>query len=397
MMNRQRLAHWATTHEDKVILVIGILLAAVLRYLLRELETLDFQDFTGPWYDFIAENGGFAALRYDFANYTPPYLYLLVIATTLFSSFSKVFAIKLVSILFDFVCAYFVYKIVRLKYPIPSAVPTFAFLALLFAPTVFLNSAFWGQADVIYTTALVATVYFLLVKRPIPAFIAFALAFAFKQQAIFLAPFLLILLLHGVVSWRLFLLVPLVYVLAIIPAWLAGRPLFELLLIYAQQADFYTELSMNAANLYQWLPNDQYDILFPAGLVLTAAVAFLFVAAVYKSRAKITAGIIIQLASLSVLIMPSFLPKMHDRYFFAADVLSILYAFYFPRYFFVPILVILTSLFSYGPFLFGREIIPLTYLALVPLITITILLHHLAQTIQTQTLADSPEQNDARK
>jgi hypothetical protein len=82
--------------------------------------------------------------------------------------------------------------------------------------------------------------------------------------------------------------------------------------------------------------------------------------------------------------MPYVLPKMHDRYFFAADVMAIVYAFFFPRYFFIPILVILTSVFSYGPFLFGVEIVPLPLLAVVPTITILFLFNHLARTIQIQ-------------
>lgn len=371
-------------HENKLILLGGIFLAFLLRYSLREMETLDFKDFTGPWYDFIVQHGGLQALRFDFANYTPPYLYLLVIVTTLFSGFSKVFAIKLVSILFDFICAFFVYRMVQLKYGTSSSVPLFAFLAILFAPTVFLNSAFWGQADAIYTAGLVATVYFLLAKRPFSAFIAFGLAFTFKLQAIFLAPFLLILLVGGAVSWRLFLLVPLVYTVAMVPAWVAGRPLTELLLIYATQAGFYQELTMNAANLYQWLPNDQYDVLYPMGLVLATAVSFLFVVAVYKSRVLLTAEIMVQLATISVILLPYFLPKMHDRYFFAADVFTIVYAFFFPSYFYIPVLMGLVSLSSYGPFLFGREWVPLELAAVAPLFILLFLFHHLAQTAQIQ-------------
>jgi Gpi18-like mannosyltransferase len=90
---------------------------------------------------------------------------------------------------------------------------------------------------------------------------------------------------------------------------------------------------------------------------------------------------ILQLATISAVLLPYFLPKMHDRYFFLADVLAIVYAFYFPRYFFLPVLVGLTSLFSYGPFLFGREIIPLPLLAIVPIFTLLLLFHHLATTI----------------
>ena len=90
----------------------------------------------------------------------------------------------------------------------------------------------------------------------------------------------------------------------------------------------------------------------------------------------------IQLATVSVVIMPYFLPKMHDRYFFAADVISIIFAFYFPRYFFVSIIVGMVSFFSYFPFLFGQQMIPLKYLAIILAIIIIVLVQHLISMFQ---------------
>lgn len=364
-------------YENSIILAVGIFLAALLRFSLREFESGDFHAFLGPWYDFIKQNGGFSALKHNFSNYTPPYLYLLALVTYLPAGISRLFAIKLISIAFDFLAAFFVYKIARLKYP-AGLLPAFACLALLFAPTVFLNSSLWGQADSIYTTGLLACLYFLMVRRDIPALIAFGLAFSVKLQAIFFAPFLLAMFLTGHARWRYVWIIPGVYFAAILPAWLLGRPLQELLLIYSAQVDFYQMLSFNAPNLYQWLPNQFYDIFYPAGLIWAGAMVFIFCVAVYKNRKQITPAGMVQLALLSVLMMPYFLPKMHDRYFFAADVMSIVFAFYFPAYFFVPILVGAASLFSYLPFLFGQEIFPLAYLAILPAAVLVVLVRHLA-------------------
>lgn len=378
-MNGRKLIEFRQ-YEDYFILAAGLIIALLLRFSLLSFESGDLRAFVGPWYDFIVANGGFAALRYEFANYTPLYLYMITIAAALFSGVPKFFAIKFISIIFDFICAAFVYKLVRLPYQTGPA-PLFACFVMLFAPTVLLNSSFWGQADIIYTTGLVACLYFLAVRRQIAAFIAFSLAFAFKLQAILLAPFLLILLLKQRISWKSFLIIPAVYLLTILPAWLAGRPLLDLLTIYLGQVDYYQVLSMNAPNLYQWLPNNLYHIFYPAGLFWTAAIVFLFAATVYKSQVRLTPGVMIQLATFSALIVVYFLPKMHDRYFFAADILSIIYAFYFPQYFFIPIVIGLVSFFSYFPFLFGVEIIPLSWLALVLLLIIIILARHLALTL----------------
>jgi Gpi18-like mannosyltransferase len=374
------LADRLAPYENRLILGIGVILAVWLRLALSPMQTLDFVDFTGPWLAFIRANGSFRALQADFTNYTPAYLYLLVIAEALVSWLPDVLIIKLPALIFDIVAAALVYRLVALRHPAGSA-PLFAFLAVLFAPTVFLNSSFWGQADVIYTAGVLAALYFLFVGQERAGLIAFGLAFAFKLQAIFFAPVLLLLWLCGRISWRSFLWIPTVYLLSILPAWLAGRPLLDLLLIYTRQADFYRALTMNAANIYQWLPDTLYDLLLPAGLLWSVAAVLLVVAAVYKSRQPLTNGILLQLATFFAVLLPYLLPKMHDRYFFLADVLAIVYAFYFPRYVFLPVLVGLTSLLSYWPFLFGREIISLSILAFVPLITLLILGRHLAHTL----------------
>jgi len=83
-----------------------------------------------------------------------------------------------------------------------------------------------------------------------------------------------------------------------------------------------------------------------------------------KSPAKLTPSILLELALIAVLMIPFILPKMHERYFYPADVISIIFAFYFPRYLFVPILMSVISTLSYLPTLFGIEPIPLSLLAL---------------------------------
>lgn len=373
-------------NENLIILIIGITLALLLRLSLWKFATGDFFGWLGPWYDFIQENG-FKAFKYDFSNYAPLYLYLMFVATLVFSWLPKLLAIKLISIIFDFICALFVYKIVRLKYP--SSTPAlFAYLVALFAPTLVLNSSVLGQADIIYTTPLVACIYFLATKRATLAFIAFGVAFSVKAQGLFLTPFLLILCLKRVIPWQGFLLVPVIYVATILPSWLAGRPFLDLLSIYYDQFSYFRSLSMNAPNMYRWFPDQHYDIFYPAGVVWALAMVFLLAIGVYKSRAKITTEVMILLATISLVMLPYFLPKMHERYFLPADVVSIIFAFYFPKYFFVPLTLWSISFFSYFPFLFGFEVIPLSLLAVVLLITLVVLLRHLASVLYTGNFGD---------
>ena len=347
---------------------LGILLAVVLRFSLFDFESVDYRGALSSWYDFIVSNGGLSALRYDFSNYSPLYLYLLTLATYL--PLPKLYAIKLVSISFDFLLALFVLLIVRLKYE-NRAVWAFSLFAALFAPTVVFNSAVWGQADATYTSMLVASIYFAIRHRPNLSLFFFSVALAFKLQAIFLSPLFVVLLLKRRVPIYSFLIIPTTYMVSVLPAWLAGRPLMELLMTYPAQAGLYPELTLYAPNLYQWLPNDP-GLLEKPGIILTALLVGLLCLFSWRSAVPLDGAVIVRLSLVSVLLLPFTLPHMHERYFFAADVVSIIYAFYSPKRFFVPLLVGAASLFSYFPFLFGEETIGLQYLAILMGVTLIV-------------------------
>lgn len=347
---------------DFTILAAGSLLALALRLSLVLFKSGDYYLFFKDWYQAIQAQGFFAiiSLKYD---YTPTYLYLLYAVSVLFPKLSPVVALKLPSIAFDFLAAYLVYRIVRLRYPVGSA-PTFAFFAILFAPTIVLNSALWGQSESIYTAFLLLCTYFLLTERYNLTGLAFGASFALKLQAIFLAPLLAALAIKGRLAWKSLLWIPLVYLVLMIPAWIAGRPLVDLLRIYLDQTQSYPALTLNAPTMYAWLPETLYDVFFLAGLIWAGSFVYLYLVAIYKSNAPLSQDLLLTLGMLAVLLVPFFLPKMHERYFYPADLLSIVYGFFFPEYFFVPIAMNLISFFAYQPFLFGRVILPTEILAL---------------------------------
>lgn len=363
--------------KDKSIIFLIFLytIALGVRLSTWEIVSGDMDGALLPWYDYISNNGVINSFSDNFYNYPPSYLYFISIMT-LVRFIPRVMAIKLISIIFDFLAAYFVFKIVKLKYT-QRLIPHIASVVFLFAPTIFFNSAVWGQCDIIYTAGILAVVYFCSTEKYLLAFIAFGLAISFKLQAAFIAPFLLLLFLKGKVRWWLFFLVPIIFILSLIPAWAAGRPFEELFLIYLRQANTYHNITLNAPNLYQWLDNTYYSIFVRMGLLLTTGLVVLGLYAVLESKMHINRDVIVILSTISVLAIPFFLPKMHERYFFPADVLSIVYAFYFPKYYYVPIIVGLTSFMTYVSFLFGKSIISFALLPFAMLGMIIIVVHHL--------------------
>ncbi len=355
-------------------LLIATLLALLIRISLLSFKSDDYETYTKIWYNAL-QTSGFSALKDDFSNYNPPYLYLLYLVVRFLPGLDKVIAIKIPSLIFDFICAAFIYKIVRLKSE-KRIVPLLAYVAALLSPTMILNSSLWGQADSIYTAGIIAGVYFLITRKNWYSLISFGIAFAFKLQAIFLLPVFIALWLKKELSWKHFIAIPIVYLLSILPAWVIGRPLISLISIYFSQAGEYNKLTSHAPTLYAWFPlgRDLFQLILPAGIAFAITVIMVIILVIIKSTAKLTPALLLELALLCVLVIPFVLPKMHQRYFFPADVLSIAFGFYFPTYFFVPLTINMVSFFSYQYFLFGVEPIPTSNLALVTVTIISILI-----------------------
>lgn len=371
----------ALSMVDLIIVVIGLVLAILLRLSLLQFKSVDYLVYTKGWYNFIKVNG-FHAFSQDFANYNLPYLYLLYIEARSFPDMSPLIATKIPSLIADFISAWLAYRIVLIKYS-DSILPVFAFFAVLFAPTVVLNSAFWGQADALYTSALLASIYLLISRRTALSMIFYGASVSIKAQAIFFLPFLIALFLRKEIPWRDLIIVPITAFLSTVPAWLAGRPLIDLLLIYPSQAGQYEQLSMHGPTLLSLIPNAglYFAYFYYVGIILTIVSGFFFVLMIFKGQIKMTAAHIVELSLISLIIIPFFLPEIHERYFYPADILSIIFVFFFPAYFYIPILMSTISFFAYQPTLFGVEPLSISWLALGILLIIVLLIKDITSSI----------------
>jgi len=102
------------------------------------------------------------------------------------------------------------------------------------------------------------------------------------------------------------------------------------------------------------------------GIPLAALLLLTWVLVYGRKNFFLNQNIFMLTALISVALVPFLLPKMHDRYFYPADVISLLTVFFMPELWFVAIAYQIISMLSYMPFLFGsgsQAMLPLAVLS----------------------------------
>jgi hypothetical protein len=151
-------------------------------------------------------------------------------------------------------------------------------------------------------------------------------------------------------------------------------------------------LTANAPSFYQWLPAGAPGYWKWVGIGLAALLVAVVSALVWASKQRLTLEIILKITLVFAITIPFLLPEMHERYAYLADVVSIIYAFFFPRFFFIALIQQLCSLLSYAPYLLNTEIISLALVAVAVLIIAAITLADLIRTLYPGLKKDTTEQ-----
>ncbi len=331
--------------------------AFYLRYFNLPFRSADYTFYLSHWYADLKANGGLAGIGQVYGNYPPAYMYLMAIMTHL--PLSDVVAIKLFSIVFDYVLALFVGLIV-LHVTQNKVSALTAYTATLFLPGVFINSALWGQCDSIYTTFLIMSLYFLLKKRSVVSMLCFGLAFSFKLQAIFFLPIIIIAICKGKMKWWSPIAAVAVFFISGLPAILSGMSPGDAYGSYFVQASYYEELSMNAPNLYeairQLMTSELYDG-FADSLVCFAFGAIgCSMLPLYKNQFNTDDSLVWLLGALYFAsFMPFVLPHMHERYWYFSDILALILLICRPQWGYVSALLMVPSLYAVSIYIFRVE------------------------------------------
>jgi Gpi18-like mannosyltransferase len=310
--------------------ITGIAAALALLPIGVSTTTGDMATYFRPWMD-VVYHRGLASLSGEFADYTPPYIYLMYLASWLVPSIGPVAAIKLINVPFIAILSLAVYQIVLLSSGNPSRA-AIAAAVLAVAPTPLVNAFAIGQSDCIYSSFLMLFVLFAMRGAPVAAVSMFGVSLAFKLQAMFLSPVLLYLILAKRMRvWHL-VLVPIIYLLMMVPAAIAGRSWFELVTIYVGQGQAFSELAKGAPNPWK-IMTFLGLVNYRTGLFIGFAMAGLMATGIVLGtlRLESSSRTILLIAAWCAALMPYLLPKMHDRYFFVADIMTLALAFATPR------------------------------------------------------------------
>ena len=345
------------------LLVTGLIILGKISLL--DYQSNDYEIFLSGWiYEYTQLPLWNAIGTYIGSDYSPPYLYFLALMSRL-TGFPWLYLIKAVSVAFDALLAFAVMKMAGLKWESP-VYRIGTYLMTLLLPTVVFNGAYWGQCDVIYTSLCMMAVYLALRQKSIGSFFLFGVALSFKLQTVFFLPILLPLWLHRDIKLRWIFLIPVSYMLMMIPALLAGKSLHHVLTVFLQQAAQYNFIAMNGPSIYElFLQPKQadagmfYEMFSQMAMFFTfgAVLGISLLLCMYRRRLNVDTILLSALLYLSV--VPLLLPKMHERYSFGADVMAMAVCMWNPRRrFALPILFGLSSYFLYTAGMAGEAVLP---------------------------------------
>lgn len=348
-----------------------LLLAFCARAYVFDYETLDYQNFLTKWVAFFRDNGHFRALRSSVGNYNIPYLYFLALFSLL--PIRDLYLIKLLSTLFDVLLAWGAMRLLG-RFTKRSAALIACFFTVLCLPTVFLNSAVWAQCDSSYAALLVIALWLALDERPVPSMICAALAFGFKLQAVFVLPVFAVLWMAGKIRWQHFLIFPLTYVLLVLPAVLLGRPFWETVTLYlSQTGSIGSALNYNSSSIFAILRHVA-DPERASRIAVAAAFGYMLILLIvcYVNRKRLSDRAVLGAAVLFAVGIPFLLPHMHDRYFFCADILSVVLAYAAWPCAAAAVLCQFASGLGYHAYLKMRFLLPMRYGAYALVLTLAI-------------------------
>lgn len=334
------------------------ILAVTIRYFMRGFESGDYITFLEPWFDYLKNNGGIFALKNYPGDYNAPYMTIMSILT--YIPFNKLYLIKFVSILFDFLLAFssalLVKELIK-DYKKQQFYFLITYSIIIMLPTVVMNGAMWGQCDSIYTFFVILSLYFLIKEKYFLSFIMLGLSFSFKLQFIFILPlYVIIYVVKKKFSFIYFLLIPLVNIIMCLPAIICGNSLLKCMSVYINQTSTYkNNLVMNFPNIYNLILNNP-EIYYKAGVIFAFFICVITLLYVLYKKIEFNNEKIMTLALWFIVVMTFVLPGMHERYMFCGEIIAVLLYIVYRKNLPLVIFVVISPIITYSKYLNGLTI-----------------------------------------
>lgn len=297
------------------------LISILFRIFFINIKSDDYLLFLNNWWNKINEYGGFNSLKYTIGDYPDSYMFLLCIGTSITKN-SLIF-IKVLSAIFDILIFLFGYKII--KYFSKEDANKYSWILILL-PGILVNSAILGQCDSIYTAFVLAFIYNILKNHNKLALSFLGIAISFKLQSLFIAPVILYLIATKKIKiYDLFFII-LGFILPFIPTILIGKGLIENIKILMFQTSEYNYFVKSCPNIYSLflLNYKQINIFLKYFLSIIVGIIAIFIS-LHKYKDGYNDTTFIYKSFLISTIVVFLLPSMHDRYFYLANILGIIY------------------------------------------------------------------------
>ena len=389
MFNKVKIGNITFQVVDLAFILCLFFFGFMIRWKLMPIESADYWGFLEDWMRQIREGGGYRSLGHQISNYTSPYMYIMCFLS--YITDNDLYALKLVSVCFDYAASIAIFLLIfQITENVKKSILGMA--VLLLSPTVIIDSAYWCQCDIIYTTFILYALYNFFKNNSKWCLIFIGISFAFKQQVLFIVPFLMIMWLKKrTIRLVHFLWVPVIYVISTLPAWMMGRDFKELLLIYFDQSETYPWGTLEYPNIYALLGEAMPDMrhadeVSGAGIFMTIILLGCLAYYFYTKDINMTDELIMTLALFTVGVIVYCLPHMHDRYGFLIDILAIVYGVINIKKLPITFGFFIVSILSFMPYLIAVHIVPIQYVAIIQLGLIAYVGYDLYKQIKANSL-----------
>lgn len=348
----ERIADFIMDHFTMIAYLTVTAIGILVRVPMRGFVSADARVYLLPWYEEIRASG----IAQQVGNYNLPYQLAIFLMTKL--PIAPLYGYKLLSCVFDLLLASICVAVMWELFPEKKKhASLLVYCAVLISPVVVLNSAAWAQCDSIYVFFALCGVYLLMKDRTGLSMFCFGLSLAFKLQAVFFFPALIMIyFMKRNFSASRFLLIPLAMVVVSVPMLFAGRSPLELLRVYVGQTREWPMMANNYPSLYLLFGGENYDLLAKPAILFTVTglgALFYYIAC---NRVKMTKENMVMLLFLCAYTCVLFLPAMHERYGYPYEILAWILVFLVPKTAPLCIGLQLMTLRTYSTFLFNTGI-----------------------------------------